>query len=72
MIEKRGVFDAGAVARLMARATDPTPDARAGRLMWALLVFEFWARSFLDRAPNPPADRPRLAGHEIALAGPGS
>ncbi|MEP7028048.1 MAG: asparagine synthase (glutamine-hydrolyzing), partial [Candidatus Eisenbacteria bacterium] len=66
-IRNRGMFDERAVAGLIARATAPAPDARAGRLMWALIVFEMWARSFLDRVPEIPAKAPPLVARELAL-----
>ncbi|MEO6462237.1 MAG: asparagine synthase (glutamine-hydrolyzing) [Candidatus Eisenbacteria bacterium] len=68
-IERRGLFDAAGVARLVARATRPgSPDGRAGRLVWALLVFELWAQAFLDRPGDPPAGRrPTLLADETAV-----
>jgi asparagine synthase (glutamine-hydrolysing) len=68
-IRKRGMFDPEAVARLVARATAQVPDVRAGRLMWALLVFEFWARTFLDGVPRVPAAAPPLVVRDIAANG---
>ena len=64
-IASRGLFDPDAVARLVARATAPTPDRRAGRLVWALLVFELWARAFLDRpGDRPDSPRPALVARQ--------
>ncbi len=71
-IRSRGVFDEGAVAKLVARATGPSPDTRAGRLMWALIVFEMWARAFLDQAPELPAAPPPLVARELSAAGAAS
>jgi len=64
-IASRGLFDPDAVARLVARATAPTPDRRAGRLVWALLVFELWARAFLVRpGDRPDSPRPALVARQ--------
>jgi asparagine synthase (glutamine-hydrolysing) len=65
-VRSRGVFDEAEVARLVARATAGDLDPKAGRLMWALVVFEMWARAFLDRAPAIPAAAPRLVARELA------
>jgi hypothetical protein len=59
---QRGLFDPAGVAAVVARATGPVPDRAAARLLWALVVFELWARAFIDR----PGDRP--AGLRPALA----
>ena len=52
-LERRGLFSPAGVRRLVARSTGAHPDPRAGRLVWAVLVFELWAERFLDRAPAP-------------------
>ena len=64
-LERRGLFEPEAVARLAARATAPAADPRAGRLLWALVVFEMWARTFLDRAPGGPPPRTPLVTREL-------
>jgi asparagine synthase (glutamine-hydrolysing) len=64
-LRRRGVFDPNEVPALVARATGPNPDVRAGRLMWALIVFELWARAFLDRAPSAPGTA-KLVATEMA------
>ncbi len=66
-LERRGLFDPRGVARLVARARGATngSDRPAGRLLWAVLVFELWARAFLDAAGDAPAGvRPTLAARE--------
>jgi asparagine synthase (glutamine-hydrolysing) len=68
-VAARGMFDPAAVTRLAERATGPNPDARSGRLLWAVLVFELWAQAFLDRAPSIPAAAPPLVARELAPAG---
>ena len=65
-VRRRGVFDPRAVAATAAAAKD---DARAARRLWSLIVFELWARAFLDRAVSVPAERPSLVSHETAVAG---
>jgi asparagine synthase (glutamine-hydrolysing) len=60
-LARRDLFDPAGVAALIARATAPVPDRPAGRLLWALLVFELWARAFLDSSGERPAGaRPSL------------
>jgi asparagine synthase (glutamine-hydrolysing) len=73
-VARRGLFDPDAVAGVIARATAPRPDRAAGRLLWALLVFELWARAYLDGPGAPPAGtRPRLVAQETRpLAGAGA
>jgi asparagine synthase (glutamine-hydrolysing) len=54
-IDRRGLFDAGYVARLRRRAPNrPYSQERAYRL-WTLLLTEFWARRFLDERGAAPA-----------------
>jgi asparagine synthase (glutamine-hydrolysing) len=65
-VRRRGVFDPGAVRATIARASD---DPRAARRLWSLLVFELWARAFLDRTVSAPAERPTLVSHETAVVG---
>ncbi len=72
-IVRRGLFDPDGVARLTQRALGRAPGGRpgrpdhvAGRLLWALIVFELWAGRFLDHAGvAPPGTRPRLTGAEV-------
>ena len=72
-LARRGLFDGAAVERLVARATAPVPDRAAGRLVWALLVFELWAQAYLDRAGERPAgERPRLVARETRFAAEGT
>lgn len=76
-IERRGLFDADEVARLVARAGAPgRRDRYAGRMTWALLVFELWARAHVDGGGERPAGpRPALVGHEasrVDVAGAGA
>ncbi len=53
-IDRRGLFDAGYVARLRRRASGrPYSQERAYRL-WSLLLNELWARQFLDERGAPP------------------
>jgi asparagine synthase (glutamine-hydrolysing) len=68
VVGARGMFDPAAVTRLVACATGPAPDAQAGRLMWALLVFELWAQAFLDHAPQVPGVAPPLVARELATS----
>ena len=68
-IARRGMFDSDGVSMLVKRATGPTPDECAGRLLWALVVFELWAQAFLDRAPVTPPAPPHLVAREGAPAG---
>jgi asparagine synthase (glutamine-hydrolysing) len=70
-LARRGAFDPAGVTALVARATVPSPDPRAGRQLWAVLVFELWAQAFLDRVPAQPAERPRLVARAGAAAGVG-
>jgi len=56
------VFDPGAVDVLVRRglgADGSPPDGVAARLLWAVLVFELWARAFLDGDGAAPAE-PRV------------
>jgi len=54
-IDRRGLFDAGYVAKLRRRAPNrPYSQERAYRL-WTLLLTEFWARRFLDERGAAPA-----------------
>jgi asparagine synthase (glutamine-hydrolysing) len=64
-VARRGVFDTGGVARLIVRVR--TGDEAAGSLLWAVLVFELWARTFLDGGPEAPGPRPG----QLARAGDG-
>ncbi len=72
-IVRRGLFDPDGVARLADRARGRAPggiagrpDVAAGRLLWAVLVFELWACAFLDGAGDVPAGtRPHLSGSEV-------
>ncbi len=72
-IVKRGLFDPDGVAQVAARAlgrapggANGRPDGAAGRLLWAILVFELWAGRFLDHAGvAPPGTRPCLTGAEV-------
>ncbi len=68
-IRRRGMFDPEAVARLVQRATDDPSEVRAGRLMWALLVFELWSRAFLDQAPEKPSSATPLTARGVSLSG---
>jgi asparagine synthase (glutamine-hydrolysing) len=53
-IDRRGLFDAGYVAKLRRRAPGaPYSQERAYRL-WTLLLTEFWARRFLDERGAAP------------------
>jgi len=58
----RGFFKSATVGRLwnqhQARSQDHTSA------LWSLLMFELWAREFLDNAPQPSSldDRPSLVG----------
>jgi asparagine synthase (glutamine-hydrolysing) len=63
---RRGLFDPYAVRTTIARAGG---DPRAARRLWALLVFELWARAFLDRSVNAPGERPSLVSQETAVVG---
>ena len=54
-VRRRGIFDPDGVANLIGRAAVPGADPRAARLLWAVLVFELWAREYLDRAPGARA-----------------
>jgi asparagine synthase (glutamine-hydrolysing) len=70
-IARRGLFDPDGVAALVERATGPGRDRAAGRLLWALLVFELWARAFLDTPGDAPAGpRPSLVAQETAVDAP--
>ena len=54
-LDRRGLFEAGYVAKLRRRAPDrPYSQERAYRL-WTLLLTEFWARRFLDERGAAPA-----------------
>jgi len=68
-VARRGMFDAGGVARLIMRVR--AGDEAAGRLLWAVLVFELWAKTFLDGGPEAPGPRPihvARAGNGIDVA----
>jgi asparagine synthase (glutamine-hydrolysing) len=69
VIDQRGLFDAGYIARLRQRAPGrPYSQERAYRL-WSLLLTELWARTFLDqRGAAPKHELPpvrHLAGTAI-------
>jgi asparagine synthase (glutamine-hydrolysing) len=49
-VVRRGMFAPAAVDELIARACTGPKDPRAGRLLWAVIVFELWARAYLDDA----------------------
>ena len=62
-LARRGLFDPEGVTRLIGRARGA--DRSAGRLLWAVLVFELGARAVLDGAGDaPPGARPTLAARE--------
>jgi len=66
-LKRRGLFDPSAVAQLARRATAPA-DVRSGRLLWALVVFEMWARTFLDGTSATPPARQPLVTEELTVS----